>query len=57
MAPSLTLIGLLLLALVFSGLALAVFLLSVKGGQFDDLETPRHRILADDDDSPQKELL
>lgn len=29
----------------------AAFLWSVKSGQFDDLEGPAHRILADDDSS------
>ncbi len=29
----------------------AVFLWSVKSGQFDDLEGPAHRVI-DDDDSP-----
>jgi cbb3-type cytochrome oxidase maturation protein len=30
----------------------AVFLWSVKSGQFDDLEGPAHRILSDDDSAP-----
>ena len=30
----------------------AVFCWSVKSGQFDDLEGPAHRIIADDDDTP-----
>lgn len=36
------------LALIFAGGALAVFVMSVKGGQFDDLDTPPMRILFDD---------
>lgn len=40
--------------LVFISLALVlviacVFFWAVKSGQYDDLEGPRHRILADDD--------
>ncbi|MCA2961427.1 MAG: cbb3-type cytochrome oxidase assembly protein CcoS [Silvanigrellales bacterium] len=54
MAPTLTLIALLLLALLFAGLALVVFLAAVKGGQFDDMETPRHRILVEDEAGPEK---
>jgi|GEM_PF-1360037 len=55
MALSLTLAGLILLALLFSSVSLGVFLAAVKRGQFDDLETPRHRLLADDDGHSQKE--
>jgi len=36
----------LLLALLF----LAAFIWSVKSGQMDDLETPAHRILGDDEE-------
>ena len=32
-----------------------VFWWSVHAGQFDDLEGPAHRILADDDRAPQNE--
>ncbi len=37
-------------ALVFSCAALLVFVLAVKHGQFDDLETPGLRILHDETD-------
>lgn len=42
------------LALLFAGGALAAFIISVKRGQFDDLDTPAVRILFDDveEDSP-----
>ena len=36
----------LLLALIF----LAAFIWSVRSGQMDDLETPAHRILGEDDE-------
>jgi cbb3-type cytochrome oxidase maturation protein len=38
------------LAVVLAGIAIAAFILSVKSGQYDDLEGPGHRILMDDDD-------
>ncbi|MGE3106864.1 MAG: cbb3-type cytochrome oxidase assembly protein CcoS [Phycisphaerales bacterium] len=37
------------LALVFVGLALAGFIMAVRRGQFDDLDTPASRMLGDDD--------
>ena len=37
-------------ALVLAGAALWAFIRSVRSGQFDDLETPAHRILHDDED-------
>ena len=48
------------LALLFAGGALWVFIVSVKRGQFDDLDTPAVRILFDDvepdsDDAGKKE--
>lgn len=36
-------------ALAFAAAALAVFLWTVRTGQFDDLDTPPVRILLDDD--------
>ena len=36
-------------ALVMLGVIIA-FILSVKSGQYDDLDSPAHRILMDDDD-------
>ena len=35
------------LALVLGGVFLVLFLLAVKGGQFDDLDDPPKRILKD----------
>ena len=37
-------------ALLFAGIALALFVWAARSGQFDDLETPAVRILFDDDD-------
>ena len=37
------------LALLLGGVALYAFIKSVKGGQFDDLETPPLRMLTDDE--------
>ncbi len=39
------------LALLFVTVAVAIFFLAVRSGQFDDLEGPAHRILDDDDPS------
>jgi len=39
-------------ALLFSAVALAVFILAARAGQFDDLETPGLRILHDDEITP-----
>ncbi len=38
------------LSVLFMAIAIAIFLWAIKGGQFDDLEGPAHRILMDDDD-------
>ena len=35
--------------LVFIGIGIAIFFWASKGGQFDDLDGPAHRILYDDD--------
>lgn len=37
------------LALAFSVVAVVLFVWAVRTGQFDDLETPAHRILFDDE--------
>jgi cbb3-type cytochrome oxidase maturation protein len=37
-------------ALALAAAALWAFTRAVRGGQFDDLDTPPHRILHDDDD-------
>ena len=44
------------LAIVMAGAALLAFAWAVRGGQFDDLDTPALRVMLDDDDggvSPQ----
>lgn len=38
------------LAVLLASVALFAFIRAVKAGQFDDLDTPPHRILHDDDD-------
>jgi len=38
------------IAIILAGLAIWAFFWSVNSGQFDDLESPAHRILYDDDD-------
>lgn len=38
--------------LVFIGIGVAIFFWASKGGQFDDLDGPAHRILFDDDQGP-----
>ncbi len=38
------------LAFLLAGAALAGFMYAVRQGQFDDLDTPSHRVLFDDDD-------
>ena len=43
------------LALLFAGLAVALFVWAVRKGQFDDLETPAMRILFDDEPAPKKD--
>lgn len=38
------------IALILVALAFGTFMWAVRNDQFDDLETPAHRILFDDDD-------
>ena len=38
------------LAFILAGGALAAFMYAVRQGQFDDLDTPSHRVLFDDDE-------
>lgn len=38
------------IAIILAGLAIWAFFWSVNNGQFDDLESPAHRILYDDDE-------
>jgi cbb3-type cytochrome oxidase maturation protein len=37
------------LAMVIAFVALVIMLMSMKNGQFDDIEAPKYRILFDDD--------
>jgi cbb3-type cytochrome oxidase maturation protein len=37
------------LAILIAGIMLALFIWAVRSGQYDDLETPAHRILFDED--------
>ncbi|MCD8521375.1 MAG: cbb3-type cytochrome oxidase assembly protein CcoS [Saccharospirillaceae bacterium] len=37
------------LSLLLLGIAIAVFFWAVRNGQFDDMDSPAHRILFDDD--------
>jgi cbb3-type cytochrome oxidase maturation protein len=37
------------LAIVFAGAAVAAFIWAVRGGQFDDVDTPALRAVHDDD--------
>ncbi len=39
------------LAILIAGVMLALFIWAVRSGQYDDLETPAHRILFDDNGS------
>lgn len=39
------------IAIIFVGCALWAFFWSVNSGQYDDMESPAHSILFDDDDS------
>ncbi len=38
------------LALLLAGAAVGAFMLAVRSGQFDDLDTPPERMVVDDDD-------
>jgi len=41
--------------LLFIACGVAIFFWANKGGQFDDLDSPAHRILFDDDDAKPKQ--
>jgi cbb3-type cytochrome oxidase maturation protein len=41
--------------LLFIATGVAIFFWANKGGQFDDLDSPAHRILFDDDVAPNKQ--
>lgn len=43
------------LAILVAAAALAVFILSARRGQFDDLDTPGERILHDDEQAPPED--
>lgn len=43
------------LALVLAAVAVAAFAWATRRGQFDDLETPAHRMLLDDEPVQEKE--
>jgi cbb3-type cytochrome oxidase maturation protein len=40
------------LSIVLISIATLIFFWAVRSGQFDDMESPAHRILFDDDDDP-----
>lgn len=40
------------LSLVLLAIAIGVFFWAVKSGQFDDMDSPAHKILFDDEDMP-----
>ncbi len=42
------------LAMLLAGAAVITFVWAVRGGQFDDLDTPAIRILFDDDEPPPR---
>ncbi|HEX8916403.1 MAG TPA: cbb3-type cytochrome oxidase assembly protein CcoS [Humisphaera sp.] len=42
------------LAILMAGAFLAAFLLSVRRGQYDDMDTPRYRAIFDDDGGGSK---
>ncbi|MEY8205182.1 MAG: cbb3-type cytochrome oxidase assembly protein CcoS [Bermanella sp.] len=40
--------------ILFIATGVAIFFWATKGGQFDDLDSPAHRILFDDDQAPSE---
>lgn len=50
------LVVLLPLALLLGGVFLGFFLWAVRKGQYDDVETPRYRMLLDDIESPHERI-
>lgn len=42
------------LSLLLATFAVVAFVWATRSGQFDDLETPAHRMLIDDEDAPRK---
>jgi cbb3-type cytochrome oxidase maturation protein len=45
------------LAMIIAIFALVIFLISMKNGQYDDIEGPKYRILFDDEFTPKKKDL
>lgn len=37
------------LAVIFAGVAVGAFIWATRQGQFDDVDTPKHRAIQDDD--------
>lgn len=48
-------LGMLAVSILLGVLFLLAFLWASRGGQFDDLDSPAHRMLFDDDDEPEGE--
>lgn len=44
------------LSILIVGIAVSVLFWAIKSGQFDDMDSPAHRILFDDDDQLKKWL-
>ena len=42
------------IAILFAGGGVGAFLIALDKGQFDDLETPAHRMLTDEDKVPHE---
>lgn len=42
------------LAVILASIALWAFIRAVRAGQFDDLDTPAHRILHEDEEGAQR---
>ena len=42
------------LAMLFVFVAIGAFIWAARSGQWDDLETPRHRVLFDDEEAPKE---
>ena len=45
------------ITILFIATGVALFFWASKGGQFDDLDSPAHRILFDDDNAPSDQTL
>ncbi len=49
-----SLLALIVLSLFLGAGCWLVFLWAVKKGEFDDIERPKHRMLDEDDDKPER---